>query len=763
MDKREEEFIKRINETFRIEAEEHLNAISSSLNDLEKTQSQERYAEIVETMFRDIHSLKGAARSVEQKEIESLCQPMESVFSALKRNELALSPTSFDLFYKAVKSLSRLITETGTIQTVTERQSQRELTAGLRELAVGILSSNSTTVTMQIKEIQPVKSGQENVSEVVPENEIRRNIRPLSSDSVRIRISKLDPLLLQAEEMIQSKRAIGLRIDELHEINSCFAGIKIKSQKRNAVTQAGPTSSWNDGTIINEAGLSELEIRLKDLTASMERDQYLINNMLDIHLEAMRKVLMLPVSIITEVFPGMVREIAREQKKEIEFVIKGSELEIDKRILEELKDPLSHMIRNSIDHGIDRPEERTSQNRPAKGTIILSFAATESGMIEIILSDDGCGINKEDVLIAAIKSGVISEEAAMKLGSEEILSLIYQSGVSTSSSISNISGRGIGLSIVREKVEKLNGRISFETDAHKGTSFHILLPMTLASFRGILVRVSELMFILPALNVEKVIWLKHEAIKTIENRDTILFGDKIISLVNLGEALGLPEHKHAGLEGIETATEKSDQVTIAVIISGEQRIALRIDEIIDEQQVLVKSLGSLLKRVRNISGATILGSGRVVPILHINDLFHSALSSAKKTKEHTSIIKRDDRIKKILVADDSITSRILLKNILETAGYNVTTAIDGADALNLAYSNNFDLIVSDVDMPRMNGFELTTKIRHDKKLTEVPVVLVTSLGSTEDHERGVEAGADAYIIKSSFDETSLLEIIKKLI
>jgi two-component system chemotaxis sensor kinase CheA len=522
-------------------------------------------------------------------------------------------------------------------------------------------------------------------------------------------------------------------------------------------------ASWNDLMNINEAVLSELEGRLADLTASMERDQYLINNMLDIHLEAMRKVLMLPVSIITEVFPGMVREIAHEQKKEIEFIIQGSELEIDKRILEELKDPLSHLIRNSIDHGISRPEERRAVNKHEKGTIILSFSATESGMIEINLSDDGVGIIKEVVLKAAIKSGMLSEEAAVKLNPEEILSLVYQSGFTTSPFITDISGRGLGLSIVREKVEKLNGRISIKTGEQKGTSFQILLPMTLATFRGILVRIGEFMFILPAINVEKVTRLKPEEIKTIESHDTILFDDKIISLINLGEALGLPEHNHAGSESIDVGTAKSDLVTVAVIFSGERHIALRIDEIIDEQQVMVKSLGNLLKRVRNISGATILGSGKVVPVLHIHDLINSALNSSRKNKEHISVIKTEEKIKKILVADDSITSRTLLKNILETAGYRVTTAIDGRDALNLAYSGVFDLIVSDVDMPRMNGFEFITKIRHDKRLSEVPVILVTALGSSEDHERGVEAGADAYIIKSSFDETNLLEIIKKLI
>jgi two-component system chemotaxis sensor kinase CheA len=563
--------------------------------------------------------------------------------------------------------------------------------------------------------------------------------------------------------LIQAKKSINQRKNDIQEINIWIALWKLESSKLKIYRSNASSDLWNEWNETTEVNLNKLENQLTVLTNSIELDKYNLDNMVDNHLEAMRQVLMLPVLSITEAFPGMVREISHEQNKEIEFIIQGAELEIDKRILEELKDPLIHLIRNSIDHGIGKPQERILQNKPPIGKIILAFTAHETGMVEITLSDDGKGINKEHVLKAAIKSGNLSNEDAEKLDTKEIISYIYQSGVSTSPIITDISGRGLGLSIVREKVEKLNGKITVETEENIGTTFHIFVPMTLATFRGILIIIAEFMFILPTMNVERVMKVDKENIKTVESHETILVDGQILPVANIGEVLGLPEYKYAGRDIIVPGLDNSDQTRIVVLISGEHRMAFKVDEIVDEQQVLVKSLGKLLARVKNISSATILGSGKVVPVLNISDLMKSAILSSKEIRGQISPLITDKKIKKILVADDSITSRTMIKNILETAGYNVSTAFDGTDAYTLARNGEFDLIVSDVDMPRMNGFELTTKIKNDKKLCEVAVILITALGSREDHERGIEVGADAYIIKRDFDQGNLLEIIRKLI
>ena len=774
MDKKELEFQKRIQATFRIEAKEHIQTFSANLIDLEKTTSKKKIAEIIEVMFREVHSLKGAARSVDQKDIESICLPLESIFSALKRQEIDLSPIGFDLFYKTMDFLSKLVDSLGAELTGDFRQIQLELIRQLKEMpsekavtgqlqqppapevslplpalhetipetAPGIMpSENAVTGQMQQPEETETKQPQAfqpgAIPEPEPETKALPDILPTHIGMIRIPISKIDPLLLQAEEMIQSKISVDQRTEELLDLCAALNEWKAEALKwRNRKTSAS-LPLWNEWCDASEIRLHNVEAQLTEITRAMEHEQHNLDRIVNNHLEAIKQVLMLPVGSLVETFPGMVREISRNHKKEINFVITGTELEIDKRILEELKDPLIHLIRNSIDHGIGKPEERLLQNKPVRGNITLAFAAKESGQVEIMLSDDGNGIDMQQVIKAAIKSGTHSKETAENLEPKEAMNLIYQLGISTSAIITDISGHGLGLSIVNEKVGKLNGKITVESETNMGTTFRILVPMALAAFRGILVIVKESMFILPTVNVERVMRVEQEKIKTIEKHETLRIDDQVISVADLGEVLGLPEHKHSGTGKKELWSEDSNQIRLVVLVSGDYRIAFKVDYVDEEQQVLVKGLGKLLNRVRNISGATILGSGKVVPVLNVADLMKSALNIKSGKSEAIPGEKFIPKSGKILVAEDSITSRTLLKNILQTSGYKVTTAVDGADAFTKARTGDFDIIISDVDMPKMNGFELTAKIRGDKKLGEIPVVLVTALESRDDREHGI--------------------------
>jgi two-component system chemotaxis sensor kinase CheA len=470
----------------------------------------------------------------------------------------------------------------------------------------------------------------------------------------------------------------------------------------------------------------------------------------------MKKVLMLPAASLLEIFPKVVRDLARDRGKEVELVTRGGDTEIDRRILEEIKDPLLHLVRNAVDHGIEKPEVRLSEHKPRRGTVMLAVTPKSGNAVEIIITDDGAGIDAQKVRAAALKTGAVSQEEAQRLSEGEALSLIFRSGISTSPIITDISGRGLGLAIVEEKVEKLGGTLSLESRPNAGTTFRIRVPLTLATFRGILVRAGESLFILPTINVRRVFKVNEEEIKTVENKETILCDDQLISLVRLDSVLGLPPRSVTG--------ERRDYVHAVVLGSADKRIAFLVDEILDEQEILVKSLGRQLSRVRNIAGATLLGTGQVVPILNVSDLMKSAVKvSTSRGRAATAAEKAATKRKSILVAEDSITARTLLKNILESAGYVVKTTVDGADALTELKAGSYDLLVSDVEMPRMSGFELTEKLREDKRLAELPVVLVTSLDSREDRERGIDVGANAYIVKSSFDQSNLLETVRRMI
>jgi two-component system chemotaxis sensor kinase CheA len=438
------------------------------------------------------------------------------------------------------------------------------------------------------------------------------------------------------------------------------------------------------------------------------------------------------------------------------LVLQAGEVEIDKRILEEMKDPLIHLLRNCIDHGIEKPTEREQQGKPRRGMISIAISPGEGNTVEVVVADDGAGIDVMKVKAAAVKCGVLAQKVADKLSDQEAIALIFQSEVSTSPVVSPISGRGLGMAIVRERVEKLSGQISVGTQLQRGTTFRIRLPLTLATFRGILVQAAGRTFVVPTANVERVVRVKRDEIRTVGNRATITLAGRTMALLQLDQALGLPEKTRNG--------DGPRFLPALVLGGGERQLAFAVDAILNEQEVLFKSLGKQLSRVRNIAGATVLGSGQVVPILNVADLITSAggntvalARAAVADGEETS------RRKSVLVAEDSITSRMLLKEILESAGYTVSTAIDGEDAFAVLRKTSVDLVVSDVEMPRMNGFDLTAKIRGDEKHAHVPVVLVTGLESQADRERGIDAGANAYVVKGSFDQSNLLETIRRLI
>lgn len=761
MDKKDEEFLKRLQATFHIEAEEHIRGLTSGLIELEKTPKTEKASELIETIFREAHSLKGAARSVNMKEVESTCQVLESIFGKIKSERISLTAEQFDLIYKAIDSISKMVSNGGTkipkdnhelinqLQSITEfnqpKKIDKEQTATDKKIFEEITTVVSTPKGVPI------------AAELLVEE------RPVQAETVRIPMTKLDPLFLQAEQMTQSKIAAAQRTLEMKAVNDLIESWKAELRKLNVpgsnkdLLQLKLINDWNTEKLI------ELETSITAITHAVENDQRSLGRLIDEHLEAMKSILMLPVFTIIEGFPKFVRDLARSQGKEAELVVRGKEIEVDKRILEELKDPLIHLIRNCIDHGITKPTERELLKKHSKAKLTLSFNATEGRHLEIIISDDGVGIDLDKVRNAAVKARILDKNSLENLTRQETLMLIFQSGVSTSQIITDISGRGLGLAIVREKVEKLGGSVTVESQTNIGTTFRIILPLTLSTFRSVLIRIGENLFAVPTINIKCAVRVNQEEIKTVENRETIMIDGKILKTVNLGDALGLSKGNKSTSNKKNDPTDHNNFIQLLILKHADNRIAFVVDEIIEECQILVKEMGKQLNRVRNISGVTVLGSGKVIPVINVSDLMKSTIRTDISIKELKEKEIETTKISRILVIDDSITSRTLIKNIVESAGYLVETAVDGVDAFTKVLIGEFDLIVSDIDMPRMNGFELTTKIRKDKKLSEMPIILVTALESREDREHGIDVGANAYIVKSSFDQSNLLEVIKKLL
>jgi two-component system chemotaxis sensor kinase CheA len=758
----DDNLLRRLLATFKAEAQEHIEAIDSGLLELERAVDAEARAAILDTTFRAAHSLKGAARTVNVRDIEAVCQSLESVFATLRRKEITPSAELFDLLHRVANTLGTLLQHAGSEPDGTQPPPIADLIRALHAAAAENIRPGAAPYAPPPQvSVEPTPA---------PFVQSSASARRVATDTVRVAVDKLDAVLLQAEELLSVKLGATQQVTRLRQCRTQPAEWKkrwmqlrpdmrsIRHALENKQNGAGEGFHWRRVVEFlewSESCIDALDSGLMEVTKAADHDQRAVGSMVDTLLDDMKKVVMQPFAMLLDVLPRLVRELSRDQGKTVELTVRGDDIEIDRRILEQMKDPLIHLVRNCIDHGIEKPEARAKAGKPRHGTLTIDIATRDGSNVELLLSDDGGGIDTAAVKASAVKQESISPEQAALLSDQEALSLVFQSGVSTSPIITDISGRGLGLAIVKEKVEKLHGSLALESELGRGAQFRIVLPLTLARFRGVLVEADERVFVMPTSNVERVLRVRKSDIKSVENRATVVLNEQVLPLVRLRDILQLPR-----AAGADHAVENQPVVVLAY---GNQRIAFAVDAVLNEQEVLVKALGKQLVRVRHVAGASVLGTGQVVPILNVSDLMESALrndASGFRSAAHAA----DDVVKKsVLVAEDSITSRILLKNILETAGYRVETAVDGMEGLNKLRAGKFDLVVSDVEMPRLDGFGLATKVRADKKLASLPVVLVTALDSREDRERGVDAGANAYIVKGSFDQSNLLEAIRRLI
>jgi two-component system chemotaxis sensor kinase CheA len=767
MSDKERDFLRDLQAAFRSEAAEHLQAMATGLLDLEHAPDGPRRKETVSVVFREVHSLKGAARAVDRKDIEAVCQAVEDIFSRWRAEGVQLTPPVFDGLQHAISTMQAALASStpcsagsdgDEIREVLDRLRRDNPHEGPKESARDETAAGATPAAHRPSMPSAPRAG--------------------LSDTLRISTAKLDGLFLEAEELLALKLLADHRAAQVGAVLETVEGWEKEWVEAADQLRAGEQSTAVDdradgphrqpAAVGRLAGLSdrhqeqlrELTARLTSLVEAAQQDRRATARMVDRVLEDAKKLLMLPFSTLFSLFPKLVRDLSRDQGKEVELVVGGTEVEVDKRILEEIKDPLIHLLRNCLDHGIETPAARAAAGKPARGTITLGVSQVHGNKVELCVADDGAGIDLEAVGAAAVRQGIISAEEQARLSEAEALALVFRPELSTSRLLTEISGRGLGLAIVKEKVEKIGGRIELQTGRSAGTTFRLVIPLTLATFKGVLVEAGGQVLVIPTVNTEHVCRVRPDQILMVENRETMRFEDRIVALVRLDDLLEMPRRENPPAGAL---------LSVLIAGDGRRRIALRVDAVLGEQEVLLKQLGRPLSRVRNIAGATVLGSGKVVPVLNAADLLKSAVRLNGRATGHgePGDAPRDrpaaPAAKSLLVVEDSVTARMLIRGILESAGYRVQTAVDGVDAWTALKTAGFDLVVSDVEMPRLNGFDLTARIRGNPRLAEMPVVLVTARDSRSDRERGVEAGANAYIVKSGFDQNNLLEVVRRLL
>ena len=793
----EEELLKMLREAFREEAVERLASLSNCLLQLERVaQDDVAESEPLEVAFREAHSLKGAARSVSLLDVEALFQVLESVLSRMKRAELALEIHHFDVLHDCVGAMENFLvsfaadSEASCRDVVAPLIEQLELLqrgelpvapvesvaqpappvppapippvcspAPLSDPDLGSVKGVELDLTSPPNDVTPAASTPAPVAAPVAAAMVE------TDTTLRVSSARLDDVMRKTEGMIALKLAAAQRHVEAEQLGTIFPVWK-KQWKRSsqqwrrnmkcldslAVEECRATIEQMSGYIDQtQHHFQTLETGVDELRQSLFQDSSAVNTMVEELLEDVKQIIMVPFSNAAASFPRMVREISRTQSKQVEFNVQGEDTELDKRILEKIVSPLTHLLRNAIDHGIELPQERLAVGKNAAAQVEIALSRTKEGRVEIRISDDGGGIDAQRLRDKAVDQGIMTREAVDRLSHDEAVGLIFNSGLSTSAILTEISGRGLGMAIVKDEVEKLGGHVYVETTLGKGSCFKLHLPVSLSVFRGILIHVRGHDLVLPTTAVERVIKVARTAIKTVENREVIVDDGVNLALVEMGDILSIAERP----------ITQGDYLQIAVVRDSEQRLGFVVDAVDGEYELLVKGLGHQLQELRFFSGASVLGDGRTVPILDPHDLL--AAPGDRSPTRSIRDIGTGSMAKRILAVDDSITSRMLIKNILEAAGYQVVSAVDGADAYDKVTESDFDLVVSDVEMPRMNGFELTTKIRATDNVARIPVVLVTSLESNEDKEKGIVAGANAYIVKRSFDQTNLLDTVKRLL
>jgi two-component system chemotaxis sensor kinase CheA len=721
---------------FRDETAENVRVLGDGLLAMESAPDEAARRVEVDRVFRAMHTVKGSARMLGFEPVGRLAHAMESALGELRQGRRALDRALADALLRGGDALITLAAAA-----LEGRPSEVDIAALTAALAV-----------TAPEEPPPAAHSPAPALPNAPAPPAPPPSRP--RQTVRVRVDRLDRMLNLAGEL-----AVGLQVLDNHA-EQLQVLQELAGRQRRALAAL---EAELDRLRFSPAQRQALDRRIEALSEASGEAQALVqrqaesfgrhgaqHNLLvkDLEQEVMAARL-LPIATLYAGLPRAVRDLAQATGKEVRLELRGESVELDRKVLELVNDPLLHLVRNAVDHGLELPDERVAAGKPAQGLVAVSAEAV-GGEVRLVIADDGRGMDPRQLRERAVRLGLVAAEAASLLSDAEALDLTFLPGFSTAAAVTDISGRGVGMDVARTNIAELGGQVRVESQPGLGTRIVLTLPLTLVTTRVLLVRAGSATFALPAASCRGATWVHSAELRALGDHPTVEREGATLAVLPLAELLGVEATRPFAVDGRAPA----------VVVGGTKRpVALLVDALLDEREAVVKPLGALLARQRNYGGAVQLGDGSLV--LLINPV---ALAQGVRPADRAAQPARAPRPRsRLLVVDDSFTTRELIRSILQSAGYEVTVAVDGADGLAKLRAAPFDLVMSDVEMPRLDGFQLAASVRAGVVGRDVPVVLVTSLASDEHRRRGLEAGASAYIVKSQFSQDSLLDVVRQLL
>lgn len=774
-----------IMEDFLIEAFEMVDQLDQDLVELE---SNPEDLELLNRIFRVAHTIKGSSSFLNFDILTSLTHNMEDVLNKARRDELKITPDVMDVVLLSIdlmKALLQAIRDSGT--DANSGIDISDAVTKLQAISQGSAGGESSEAAAPAAPKEEAKPAAQSDSSNPLADEPDKDYANMSSAEVEAEIERLLQKRQEADKQMRAQKKASGQASDIQAPKAPAEAPTPAPAKASPKAEAKPAAGKDEGKVATSVEQTvRVDVRRLDNLMNLIGELVLGKNRLikiygdveerydgekfleelnqvvssissvttDLQLAVM-KTRMQPVGKVFNKFPRMVRDLSRELKKSIDLVIIGEETELDKSIVEEIGDPLIHIIRNSCDHGVESPEDRKALGKPEIGRVDLK-AYNEGNHIVIEITDDGKGLDAEMLKLKAIEKGLISEKEADSMADKEAFGIIFKPGFSTAKTISNVSGRGVGMDVVKTNVEKLNGIIEIDSEKGVGTTFKLKIPLTLAIIQALLVGAQEEYYAIPLSSVIETVRIGQDEIYSVDGKSVLRLRDEVLSLVRL-----------ADIFGVDSVLETASEVYVVIIALAEQKIGVIVDYLIGQEEVVIKSLGYYLKSTRGIAGATVRGDGKITLIVDVAAMMdmakevkvsiNAAMEEAQSSKAKSA---PSDYI--VLAIDDSNTDRAIMKKCLKTLGVTVLEASNGLEGLEIVKNSDkpLDAVLVDIEMPKMDGYTFAAEVRKYNKFKNLPLIAVTSRTSKTDRMRGVESGMTEYITKPYTPEY-LVNVVKR--